>query len=233
MCSCHKQFNLFEHSSREREHNWYLKYLLLAFAVLTTGIYLFTQQFWFFVFAHASLVIVLVGYSLYLIMYIDIEIDCCDRKLTVASPNHTHYHTPSFNFNFMSHRHHVLLLRTLFTLAMIGYVGGFVAWILDNVMCDTVQSYQLHALWHIGAGSGTYLWLLFTVAARAPTLQCEEELRSIKVMSVPTVIYVHFTPKTSNTNSHTHAQKKALNVVTGAVINATANTNTDLNTGGA
>lgn len=37
------------------------------------------------------------------------------------------------------------------------YFFGFYVWIVDRIMCPSVQFLHLHSVWHICAGSGTYL----------------------------------------------------------------------------
>eukprot|EP00457_Paulinella_chromatophora_P006436 gb/GEZN01006454.1/.p1 GENE.gb/GEZN01006454.1/~~gb/GEZN01006454.1/.p1 ORF type:complete len:434 (+),score=29.45 gb/GEZN01006454.1/:40-1302(+) len=52
----------------------------------------------------------------------------------------------------------------LFNISILTYAIGFVAWLLDQAFCHTLQTYYLHALWHVCVGAATYsiivVWLL-------------------------------------------------------------------------
>jgi len=58
-------------------------------------------------------------------------------------------------------------IRWMFVSSAVCYVGGTVLWIIENAICDVVRPYYFHAIWHLGAGAGTYVWCLFTVSIRA------------------------------------------------------------------
>ncbi|KAI0234600.1 Alkaline ceramidase 3 [Lamellibrachia satsuma] len=70
------------------------------------------------------------------------------------------------------------------------YGTGFVLWNVDNVYCSNVRELrssvssllkpflQGHAWWHLCAGIGTYLFVLFTIHARARFLHRDVELKS-------------------------------------------------------
>jgi dihydroceramidase len=58
------------------------------------------------------------------------------------------------------------------------YLGGFVFWLLDRNFCTSVRPLFFHALWHLGAGTGTFIAVIFWVFIRqevlhgvAPTLR--------------------------------------------------------------
>ena len=51
------------------------------------------------------------------------------------------------------------------------YYGGFVFWMIDLTNCALVQPYHFHAIWHIAAGYGTYLWMLILVMMRVKALK--------------------------------------------------------------
>lgn len=64
--------------------------------------------------------------------------------------------------------------RTIFTVSLLFYHGGFLLWLIDNFCCQQLinirQSMpilnsitQLHAWWHLFAGYGAYLHILFVV----------------------------------------------------------------------
>jgi len=60
------------------------------------------------------------------------------------------------------------VLGRLFYLALLGYFGGFAFWSYENVYCSSLPSWmQLHALWHIMAGLGTFCAIQCQIAWRA------------------------------------------------------------------
>eukprot|EP00043_Microstomoeca_roanoka_P019100 m.210858 g.210858 ORF g.210858 m.210858 type:complete len:264 (+) comp16940_c4_seq3:1588-2379(+) len=73
-------------------------------------------------------------------------------------------------------------IRALFPIALASYVFAFLLWNIDNQLCGTLQfvrAYlgifapvvQLHAWWHIGVGIGSYLYIVFGIAARMQELK--------------------------------------------------------------
>jgi len=46
------------------------------------------------------------------------------------------------------------------------YLGGFVFWLLDRNFCTSVRPLFFHALWHLGAGAGTFIAVIFWVFIR-------------------------------------------------------------------
>lgn len=63
------------------------------------------------------------------------------------------------------------LLQRLLAVSWLGFVGTLgLCWLPEHVFlpCDhPLQVLPLHALWHLGAGAGTYAWCLWAVADRA------------------------------------------------------------------
>lgn len=62
------------------------------------------------------------------------------------------------------------LIQLLLVVAAGGFLGGLtVFWLPEHVFlaCDhPLQALQLHSWWHVGAGTGTYVWVLWAVADR-------------------------------------------------------------------
>ena len=50
--------------------------------------------------------------------------------------------------------------------SLVLYFLGLSLWVTERTLCGLVQPLQLHAIWHVCAGLGTYNMLLFYVAAR-------------------------------------------------------------------
>jgi dihydroceramidase len=46
------------------------------------------------------------------------------------------------------------------------YLGGFVLWLLDRNFCTSVRPLFFHALWHLSAGTGTFIAVIFWVFIR-------------------------------------------------------------------
>jgi dihydroceramidase len=66
----------------------------------------------------------------------------------------------------------------LLELSLALYLGGFVFWLLDRNFCTSVRPLFFHALWHLAAGTGTFIAVIFWVFIRqevlhgvAPTLR--------------------------------------------------------------
>ena len=63
----------------------------------------------------------------------------------------------------------------LMEIAVLLYVGGFFVWVVDRLFCETplgfaglgIRSFYLHAFWHLGAGSGTFVGVIFWIWLRA------------------------------------------------------------------
>lgn len=63
------------------------------------------------------------------------------------------------------------VLGKLFWLAIGGYFGGFVFWLYENTFCTTLPSWmQLHAVWHIMAGLGSFCTVQCQLAWRSEEL---------------------------------------------------------------
>ncbi|KDO22520.1 hypothetical protein SPRG_11704 [Saprolegnia parasitica CBS 223.65] len=52
----------------------------------------------------------------------------------------------------------------LLQLGALLYVAAFGLWLLDQHFCATVKPLQLHALWHLLSGTGTFVWIQFACA---------------------------------------------------------------------
>jgi len=66
----------------------------------------------------------------------------------------------------------LLLLET----SHLFYAGGLVLWLCDRNFCSSVRSLHLHALWHLGAGIGTYTSVLFWMWTRNEVLQRKQKI---------------------------------------------------------
>ena len=64
-----------------------------------------------------------------------------------------------------------------FITLLITYYGGLVLWILDLHQCELVKPYHFHSLWHIGAGYGTYIYLLMLVSLRIKILKKDNKIK--------------------------------------------------------
>lgn len=64
-------------------------------------------------------------------------------------------------------------LKRVFLACVATYLGTLAfCWIPEHVLlpCDSpIQAVPLHALWHLGAGVGTYLWVLWSILDRRRT----------------------------------------------------------------
>lgn len=62
------------------------------------------------------------------------------------------------------------VIRQVFAVCALSYLGTLaLCWVPEHVLlpCDSpIQSVPLHALWHLGAGAGTYLWVLWSILDR-------------------------------------------------------------------
>eukprot|EP01084_Bolivina_argentea_P224108 379032_1 len=56
-------------------------------------------------------------------------------------------------------------------ICIVCYYGGLFVWIIDLTRCEYVQSFHFHSIWHIGAGYGTYLYILTLVMLRVDYLK--------------------------------------------------------------
>lgn len=106
--------------------------VLLAVAAVQTVIYFYLRAlYWVFLVSYISLVVVIVLWLGYLAYK--------PKRDPVAEYTRTHAVLPFFK------------------LALGCYVLiGAVVWVIDMNFCDHVQHLQLHTVWHIAAGFGTY-----------------------------------------------------------------------------
>lgn len=72
------------------------------------------------------------------------------------------------------------LAARLFKLCFSLYFGGLFLWIVDNAACAYVQPLMLHSWWHLGAGFGTYTWVLVITALRAPGLRATASVKAFR-----------------------------------------------------
>ncbi|ETO29984.1 hypothetical protein RFI_07136 [Reticulomyxa filosa] len=68
------------------------------------------------------------------------------------------------------------LSKKLFIAACLCYYGGWTLWILDQIYCEKVQPYHFHSFWHLGAGYGTYCWILGLVSMRQDFLKKQHKI---------------------------------------------------------
>ena len=61
--------------------------------------------------------------------------------------------------------------------AVFFYATGFVLWLTDRNFCGTVRSLNLHAIWHLFAGIGTYTAMLFWIWVRNENLERKQTVR--------------------------------------------------------
>lgn len=59
----------------------------------------------------------------------------------------------------------------LMELSLCSYFFGLLLWVTERTFCSVVQPFQLHALWHLFAGFGTYTLNLYWVIHRWDHLQ--------------------------------------------------------------
>lgn len=69
------------------------------------------------------------------------------------------------------------LLRKIFYASVILYFVAFTLWFSENAFCPHVQKWQLHAIWHLGAGYGVYLWILSLIIMRCEFLKKKPQIR--------------------------------------------------------
>ena len=64
----------------------------------------------------------------------------------------------------------------LMELSLCAYFFGLLLWVCERSFCPAVQPLQLHALWHLFAGFGTYTLNLYWVFQRWGYLQRKPEV---------------------------------------------------------
>ncbi|XP_035693177.1 alkaline ceramidase 3-like isoform X1 [Branchiostoma floridae] len=92
--------------------------------------------------------------------------------------------------------------RALFFTALATYGTGFIIWNIDNFFCHNIREFrgtltstfrpltQLHAWWHLLAGLGTYIHVLYSVQVRTNYLKWPGKVKTI--MGIP---YYHVSKK--------------------------------------
>jgi len=65
--------------------------------------------------------------------------------------------------------------KFLLTVSACSYLSGFCLWIIERLYCEETQIFQLHAIWHIGAGFGTYVWILLLMSVRTEALRSDRK----------------------------------------------------------
>ncbi|GAB1603507.1 alkaline ceramidase 3-like [Argonauta hians] len=130
-----------------------LQIFLFIYCVVVTAVYLLIKNPVFHEFAYGLLVVSLVFYSAKVIRH-------CEHNLKLVMSG------------------------------MSIYLFGFLLWNIDNVFCHRVRSFrwklgslgpisQLHAWWHLLAGVGTYLAIIFCIHTRYLFLKKEPTIKFI------------------------------------------------------
>jgi len=63
--------------------------------------------------------------------------------------------------------------------ALLCFYGGFAFWIADLTQCQYVQPLHFHAIWHVSAGYGTYLYILSLLVMRMKKLNRDKEIKVV------------------------------------------------------
>jgi len=76
--------------------------------------------------------------------------------------------------------------------AMSCYVGGWlVFWVPEVLFCQTLQSFNFHALWHVTSTFGAFLLVLFTTYQREYVRGRHPQLSYNCIAGIPMFPYVH------------------------------------------
>lgn len=80
--------------------------------------------------------------------------------------------------------------RLLYAISFLTYMSGFILWNIDNIFCHRLRTlrrdavheaatplFECHAWWHILAGTGTYLCLLFVTYMRYTILNMNPKVK--------------------------------------------------------
>jgi len=69
-------------------------------------------------------------------------------------------------------------LRRIFQVSLVFYLGGSISWLIEKHFCKNIFfiAQYLHMVWHVLAGSGTYLFILWTLFAHMEFLDLEPRL---------------------------------------------------------
>ncbi|ETO07542.1 hypothetical protein RFI_29850 [Reticulomyxa filosa] len=84
----------------------------------------------------------------------------------------------------MGKTHPSFLSMKLFKYACITYGCGFALWCIENTFCKKVQSFQLHAWWHVLSGAGSYLYILSMIALRSHYLKRQTNLQFLHLCGI-------------------------------------------------
>jgi dihydroceramidase len=81
--------------------------------------------------------------------------------------------------SLLRHPGHEPAMKKLLVLSIVGYVGATCIWVVDNTYCEQLRTLreafgpyiapmlQLHAVWHLGTGFGTYCFTCFNAYSKA------------------------------------------------------------------
>jgi len=70
------------------------------------------------------------------------------------------------------------------------YFGGLALWCIENLFCNRVQTLNLHAIWHIGAGMGTYYLNLLLMIQRLHFKSRRLQLVSTPLFKIPHILVI-------------------------------------------
>ncbi len=146
------------HRTAPREHGHHLSALAVVFSVLFSVAYLRSPTF----------------FSLFITTYA-----LSVAAMVVAAARAT-YFQPAPD-----------VLKRAFTMPALSYLGALsLCWVPEHVLlpCDhPLQALPLHALWHLGAGFGTYMWTVWTIVDRrqAEGTAVEMDLLPAPVVRLP------------------------------------------------
>jgi len=72
------------------------------------------------------------------------------------------------------------------------YIGGWLFfWIPEIAFCDSIQSLNFHAWWHVSSTIGCFVMVLFTIFQRESVKGRKPELNYNSILGVPILPYVH------------------------------------------
>eukprot|EP01084_Bolivina_argentea_P231324 390136_1 len=75
------------------------------------------------------------------------------------------------------------LSKAIFLSGLCAFLIGFSCWIVDDMFCEYVQTFNMHIGWHVFTGLGAYLFVMFQVTLRAKPLKKEA------ILIIPYVVY--------------------------------------------
>eukprot|EP01083_Nonionella_stella_P094803 266094_1 len=83
------------------------------------------------------------------------------------------------------------LATVLYLWSVCIYGCGLALWFMDQRWCNQLQSYQLHAIWHLFAGYASYLSVWTAMVLRGKFLNRIAKLKSIKLFgAIPVMHYL-------------------------------------------